>query len=105
MADNIGGKDGSEATFGGRLTWQDRYDRQILGPGRSNGESGKGQTRSFHDVRLMSELPPLADPRMSYAQAQRCQERSSTPRAAAAEPSSCRLGGQPNSQASYRRVA
>jgi hypothetical protein len=43
MADNIGGKDGSEATFGGRLPWQDRYDRQILGPGRSNGESGKGQ--------------------------------------------------------------
>jgi hypothetical protein len=42
MADNIGGKDGSEATFGGRLPWQDRYDRQILGPGRSNGESGKG---------------------------------------------------------------
>ena len=43
MADNIGGKDGSEATFGGRLPWQDRYDRHILGPGRSNGESGKGQ--------------------------------------------------------------
>jgi hypothetical protein len=42
MADNIGGEDGSEATFGGRLPWQDRYDRQILGPGRSNGESGKG---------------------------------------------------------------
>ncbi len=39
MADNIGGKDGSEA-FGGRLSWQDRYDRQILARGRSNGESG-----------------------------------------------------------------
>ena len=48
MADNIGGKDGSEATFGGRLPWQDRYDRQILGPGRSNGESGKGQWRPIH---------------------------------------------------------
>jgi hypothetical protein len=45
MADNIGGKDGSEATFGGRLPWQDRYDRQILGPGRSNGESSKGLGR------------------------------------------------------------
>jgi hypothetical protein len=57
MADNIGGKDGSEATVGGRLPWQDRYDRQILGPGRSNGESAQGQTRSFHDVRLMSGFP------------------------------------------------
>ena len=47
MADNIGGKDGSEATFGGRLPWQDRYDRQILGPGRSNGEAGKGHKRTF----------------------------------------------------------
>jgi hypothetical protein len=45
MADNIGGKDGSEATFGGRLPWQDRYDRQILGPGRSNGESGNSSDR------------------------------------------------------------
>jgi len=54
MVDNIGGKDGSEATFGGRLPWQDRYDRQILGPGRSNGESGKGHepTQAARPVRV-----------------------------------------------------
>ena len=66
MADNIGGKDGSEATFGGRLPWQDRYDRQILGPGRSNGESGKGQQRRFRSAYHRSAHPPTADMLFGY---------------------------------------
>jgi hypothetical protein len=61
MADNIGGKDGSEATFGGRLPWQDRYDRQILGPGRSNGESGKGQSVPSPLVAPTSAIQCFAD--------------------------------------------
>ncbi len=60
MADNIGGKDGSAATFGGQLPWQDRYDRQILGPGRSNGESGKGQMRTYRPLVGNVGFAPIA---------------------------------------------
>jgi hypothetical protein len=63
MADTIGGKDGSEATFGGRLPWQDRYDRRILGPRRSNGESGKGQSVLSPPLFAASALGCIADER------------------------------------------